>query len=48
MVSDRAFIFQMGIPCGKTLSLTTNTRSSVMVKYQGNIFLKDYNIGPNL
>ena len=37
MLSDRAFIFHIYIPWGKTLSLVPKSRSSVKVKvkYQG-------------
>ena len=34
MVSDRAFIFHMRIPCGKTFSLVTRSRSSIKVKVE--------------
>ena len=37
MESDRAFIFHMCIPCGKSMSVVLRSRSSVMVKYQGHI-----------
>ena len=40
MESDSTYIFQMCIPCGKTLSLIPRSRSSVKVKYQGHIFQK--------
>ena len=42
MVSDRAFIFHIHIPWGKTLSLVPKSRSSVevTVKYQGHRFRK--------
>ena len=40
MVSDRAFIFYMYIPYGKTLSLVPKSTSSVKVKYQGHSFQK--------
>ena len=42
MVSDRAFIFHICIPWGKTLSLVPKSRSSieVKVKYQGDSFQK--------
>ena len=35
MVSDKAFIFHIVIPWGKTLSLVPKLRSYVKVKYQG-------------
>ena len=40
MVSDRAFIFHIYIPNGKTLSSVAQSRSSVKVKvkYQGHSF----------
>ena len=38
MISDRAIIFHMCIPCSKTFSLVQ--RSYVKVKYQDNIFQK--------
>ena len=39
MVSDRAFIFHMCIPCGKTFYVVPKSKSSIMVsvKYQGHI-----------
>ena len=42
MVNDRAFIFHIYIPWGKTLSLVPKSRSSVKVKvkYQGHSFRK--------
>ena len=42
MVTDRAFIFHMCIPYGKTSSPVLRSRSSVKVKvkYQGHSFLK--------
>ena len=40
MVSDRAFIFHICIPWGKTLSLVPKSRSSVKVKYQCHSFRK--------
>ena len=47
MVSDRAFIFHICIPWGKTLSLETKSRLSVKVKvkYQGHIFRKNGHCG---
>ena len=42
MVTDKAFIFHIYIPWGKTLSLVPKSRSSVKVKvkYQGQNFQK--------
>ena len=40
MVRDRAFIFHIHIPWGKTLSLVPKSMSSVKVKYQGHSFRK--------
>ena len=41
MVSGRAFIFQMCIPCGKIFSMVSRSRSSVKVKYQSHTFSKN-------
>ena len=42
MVSDRAYIFHMSIPRGKTVSLVRRPKPpvDVKVKYQGHIFFK--------
>ena len=40
MVRDRAFIFHIDVPLGKTLSLVLKSRSSVKVRYQGHSFRK--------
>ena len=44
MVSDTAFVFDLYIPWGKTISLVPKSRSSVKVnvEYQGNSFLKKW------
>ena len=45
MVIDTVFIFHIYIPWGKTLSLVPKSRSSVKVKYQCLIFLKNGRCG---
>ena len=47
MVSDRAFIFNIYIPLGITLSLVSKSKSSVKVKikYQGHSFQKNSRCG---
>ena len=40
MVTDRAFVFHIYIPWGKTLSNVPKSRSSVKVTYQGHSFRK--------
>ena len=45
MESDRAFMFQMCVPCGLTFSVVPRSRTSVnvKVKYPGHIFHKKLN-----
>ena len=43
MVSNRAFIFHIYIPWGKTLSLVPKPLSSVKVRYQGHSFREKKN-----
>ena len=40
IVSVRAFLFYIGIPCGKMFSLVPRSRSSVGVKYERSCFSK--------